>query len=344
MSCYPPNEKPVYFPTRHLVQFPSGAVGITRSAEEPERLRGPQFSKWWGDELAAWTDLDKAWEQVQFGFRVKTELPLQGIVTTTPKPLKVLKTLINDPDSVVTRGSSYDNRANISDIYYSKVIKPYEGTRLGRQEINAEVLDDIEGALWTYAMIEAGRINAIPMDDIVRIVVAVDPAVTAHKESDHTGIVVCALLRNGHVIVLEDLSCKKSPLEWARDVIMAYRRWNADMVVGEVNKGGDLVEATIKAIDPWIPFRQVRATRGKLIRAEPVAALYEQGWVHHYMTMPELETEMCEWSPQVEFRGSVGRSPDRMDAMVWGITELVIDQEETSQLVEVGRRVSISRY
>jgi phage terminase large subunit-like protein len=323
LQCYPPGSKPQWEPTKRLVRFPSGAIGITRSADEPERLRGPQFTKFWADELCAWRFIDDAWDQIMFGFRVKSSA-LQGVITTTPKPLKTYKALIADAKTVVTRGSTRENQTHLSRAFLDRVIAQYEGTRLGRQEIDAEILDDTPGALWTRAIIEAHRISLKEAQDhvdlVVRIVVAIDPAVTATDESDETGIVVVGLTRSGHVLVYDDLSLRDTPLKWAAVAINALHFRRGDRIVGEVNNGGDLVESNIRTIDPNVPFRAVRASRGKMIRAEPVAAMYEQGRVHHVGAFPMLEDEMCNWIPGM-------RSPSRMDALVWGITELAIDTE-----------------
>ncbi len=340
MSCYPEGARPSYNPSRHLVTFPSGAIGITRSADEPERLRGPQFTKFWADELCAWRFLEDAWNQIMFGFRLKTK-NLRGIITTTPKPVKVLKALKADPSTVVTVGSSYENRSNLDDVYFQKVIVPYEGTRLGRQEINAEILDDNPGALWTRNLIDAYKIQfkEIRWDLITRIVVAIDPAVTSNEESDWTGIVVVGLTVSQHVIVFADESCKESPIGWARAAVAAYKRWNANLVVGEVNNGGDLVASNVHSVDPNIPFRSVRASRGKMIRAEPVSSLYEQGRVHHVGSFPQLEDQMCDYIPS-----SGEKSPDRMDALVWGITELLIDQQQVEHTITFGEYQDTSAF
>lgn len=326
LNCYPPNHRPAYNPSRHLIHFPSGAVGITRSADEPERLRGPQFTKFWADELCAWNYPQEAWDQIMFGFRLKSS-KLQGVITTTPKPLPVLKSIMADMSTVVTRGSSFDNRRNLSKEYYEKVIKPYVGTRLGRQEIEAEVMEDVQGALWTMALIDANRRprGERPQIGWVRIVVAVDPAVSTTDESDETGIVVAALAPTNHVAILEDLTCRASPGEWAKVVLAACRNWQADRIIAEVNNGGDLVERNIRAASGGasVPFRAVRASRGKFVRAEPVAALYEQGEVHHMGAFEELEKQMCSYVP-----GVTTKSPDRLDALVWAVTDLRLDQEQ----------------
>lgn len=336
LSCYPLDQRPEYEPSRKLVTFRSGAVGILRSADEPERLRGPQFTKFWADELCAWRFLGEAWNQIMFGFRLK-EATLRGVITTTPKPSKVLKELMADAGTVLTRGSSYENRAHISELFFEKVIRPYEGTRLGRQEINAEVLEDTPGALWTAALIEETRVqrSEVRWELIVRIVVAIDPAVTAAEESDETGIVAAALLRSGHVLVLEDLSRRDSPLGWATVAVNGLKSLKADRIVAEVNNGGDLVEANLRVVEPNIPFSKVWASRGKLTRAEPVAAAYEQKRVHHVGVFAELESQMTTYVP------GMTKSPDRMDALVYAVTELLFPQPIEQRII-VGEPIQIS--
>lgn len=323
MSCYPFGRRPVYLPTRHLVIFPSGAIGITISADEPERLRGKQFRKFWFDEAAACQYHQEVWDQLMFGFR-QVDAPLKGLITTTPKPIKLLKTLIANPRTVITRGSSDENAANLSPAFISDVIDPYRGTRLGRQEINAEILEDVPGALWTRSLIDAARIQLsdVRWDAILRVVVAIDPAVTSREDSDETGIVVAGLTNTMHVVVLDDLSCRETPLGWAKVAIAAYRARRADRIVGEVNNGGDLVEGNIRGVDPNVSFRAVRASRGKALRAEPVSALYEQGRVHHVGAFETMEDQMCTWTPLGN-----EKSPDRLDALVWAVSDLLIDQE-----------------
>ena len=319
--------------------FHNGAIAHLFSADEPERLRGPQCEAFWADELAAWRFLRDAWDNLQFGFRLGNDP--RGVITTTPKPLPLIKDLIADEHAVVTRASSYENRANLAPTFFDSIIRKYEGTRIGRQELMAEVLEDAPGALWTMQRIDAARIKAgdVQWDAILRVVVAIDPAVTAREDSDETGIIVAALTRTMHVVVLEDLTCKESPAGWARIATTAYYSQRADRIIGEVNNGGDLVEANIRATAPDVAYRSVRASRGKAIRAEPVAALYEQGRVHHVGNFPLLEEQMCSWSPQ-----SGGKSPDRMDALVWAITDLVVDQEEESHSFQIMPPVRISRY
>jgi phage terminase large subunit-like protein len=326
MNCFPPYQRPLYEPSKRLITFHTGAVAIAFSADEPERLRGPQCEAFWADELAAWRFGQDAWDNLLFGFRLGNDP--RGIITTTPKPIQLLKDIISDPATVVTRASSYENRGNLAPAFFDAIIRKYEGTRLGRQELEAELLEDVPGALWTRGIIDAYRIKfgEIRWDLLVRVVVAIDPAVTAGEKSDDTGIVVAGLAVSGHIVVIEDLSCKESPLGWARVAVGAYNNRGADRIVGEVNNGGDLVEANIRGVAPNVPFRAVHASRGKAVRAEPVAALYEQGRVHHAGFMTELEDQMCAFVPGIR-QGS----PDRMDALVWAITELVIDQETVTQ-------------
>ena len=331
LSVFPPHQRPAYEPSKHIVTFHNGAIAETFTADEPERLRGPQCDHFWADELAAWRFLQEAWENLTLGFRIGDKL--QGVISTTPKPLKLLKEIMSDTQTVVTRASSYENRSNLAPSFWN-VIRKYEGTRLGRQELEAEILDDNPGALWSRKIIDAYKIkwSEIRWEMLTRVVVAIDPAVTSGEDSDETGIVVCALARSEHVLVLDDVSCRDSPIGWARAAIAAYKKHRADRIVGEVNNGGDLVASNIHTVDPNVPFRAVRASRGKAVRAEPVASLYEQGRVHHVGSFPALEDQMCEYVP-----GKDQKSPDRMDALVWAITELLIDREEQSVTLFAGR-------
>jgi phage terminase large subunit-like protein len=291
----------------------------------------------WADEVAAWRFAQDAWDNLMFGFRLGAKP--RGVITTTPKPIKLVKDILTDPATVVTRGSSYENRSNLAPAFFSSIIRKYEGTRIGRQELLAELLEDVPGALWSRRIIDANRVTLgdVRWEQFRRIVVAIDPAVSANEDSDLTGIIVAGLTPTGHVLVLDDDSCKESPLGWARIAIARYKSRRADRIVGEVNNGGDLVEANIRAVDPNAAFRAVRASRGKAIRAEPVAALYEQGRIHHVGSFPELEDEMCGWSPQTG-----EKSPDRMDALVWAVTDLLIDQEQIEMRHSMGDGVQIS--
>jgi len=331
LSCYPPGRRPTWNASDGEIIFPSGAIGITRAAIEPERLRGPQFRKFWLDEWCACRYPQEVWDQIMFGFRMPSPA-LRGVITNTPKPIEPLKRLMQHPRCIVTRGSSDENAANLSQDYIRDVLDPYRGTRLGRQEIEAELLDDVPGALWKRDNIDSLRIRMIDVrwDLIVRIVVAIDPAVTSNAKSDETGIICAGLTRSGHVVVFDDLSCRETPHGWANIAIKAYRDRRADRIVAEVNNGGDLVLGNITGCDASVPVRAVRASRGKYIRAEPVAALYEQGRVHHAGFFPALEDQLCGWTPQSE-----ERSPDRLDALVWAVTDLVIDQEQVERTIQI---------
>jgi phage terminase large subunit-like protein len=285
----------------------------TFSADEPERLRGPQHHRAWADELAAWR-YPEAWDQLMFGLRLGRHP--QAVVTTTPKPTPLVKALVAAKTSHVTRGSTFDNAANLAPSALQMLREKYEGTRLGRQELEAEILGDLPGALWSLSSLDAYRLREAPT--MGRIVVAVDPAVTATEASDEHGIIVAGL-SDKRGIVLEDASIQGSPHEWARRAVSLYRSWNADCIVIEVNQGGDMVAHTIRTIDPNVKIKEVRASRGKHVRAEPIAALYEQGRVAHVGAFPELENQMT----QMTTAGFEGEgSPDRVDALVWAMTEL----------------------
>lgn len=337
LNCYPPDERPYYEPSKRQITWASGCQAQLFSAEEPGRLRGPQCECVWGDEIAAWKPQTaiETWDNMAFGLRVGDHV--QGVFTSTPKATELFIQVAKDPNTVLTRGSTYENRSNLAPGFFKRIITKYEGTRLGRQELLAELLEDIPGALWTRGIIDAGRVDIkdVVWDVLERIVVAIDPAVTAGEDSDETGIIVAGLTRSQHVIVIDDLTCRESPLGWAKIAKAAYLARRADRVVGERNNGGDLVEANLRAVAPDIPYRGVWASRGKAIRAEPVAALYEQGRVHHIRygditgdRFDKLEDEMCSFVPGVS-----GKSPNRMDALVWAVTELVIDREEISSTV-----------
>jgi len=291
------------------------------SAEEPDRFRGPQHHLLWADELAAWPYED-AWDQAMFGLRLGSNP--RTIATTTPRPTKLIKQLvrraIETGDVRLVTGSTFDNAANLPAKTLERLKERYEGTRLGEQELYAKILDDIVGALWTYTLLENCRQVEYP-DNLSRIVVAVDPAVTKGKTSNETGIVVCGS-RQKQGFVLEDGTLSGTPNEWGSKVVALYRKYHADMVVAEVNNGGDLVAHVIHGIDPNIKVKSVRASRGKIPRAEPISGLYEQGRVKHVGTFRYLEDQMCSYTPESESDGA--NSPDRMDAMVWGLTELMV--------------------
>jgi phage terminase large subunit-like protein len=317
LAVCPKDERPKYVPSKRRLEWPSGAKSLLFSADEPDRLRGKQSSGLLCDELSAWRYMD-SYTQAMLGLRLG-ERP-RAYISTTPRPLKLLRDLVKDPKVHVTSSNTYANRANLSPAFFSSIITKYEGTRLGRQELDGQLLDDTPGALWNLSRIDELRARTAP-DQLTRILVAVDPAVTSGEEADETGIVVVGLGPDGSGWLLADLSGRYTPHEWAGKAVDAWREWNADAVIGEANNGGDMIESTLRAISANIPFRKVWASRGKVARAEPVSALYEQGRCHHVGTFTPLEDEMCSMTTD----GSVGdHSPNRADALVWGFSELML--------------------
>ena len=293
----------------------NGSRFKTFSAHTPERLRGPQHHRVWCDELGSWK-YTETWDQMMFGLRLG-EHP-KVVVTTTPKPIPLIKDLLKRKDTYTTTGSTFENKENLAEASLSQLKEKYEGTRLGRQELYAEVLEDVEGSLWSRDMIESSMVRYNEkLPSFKRIVIAVDPAVTANKRSDETGVVVCAEDFQGKYYILNDLSGKYSPDAWAKKVVEAYESYKADKVIAEVNNGGDLVERVVKTVDRNVNYKSVRATRGKFVRAEPIAALYEQKRVRHLNRFNLLEDQLCSYNPEI-----TSQSPDRLDALVWGLTEL----------------------
>ncbi|MFA5119998.1 DNA-packaging protein [Zavarzinia sp.] len=315
LAISPPWMKPLWEPSKRLLTWPNGAVATAFSAERPGQLRGPQHDLAWADELCKWRDAD-AWDQLLLGLRLGTAP--RFLATTTPKPSGLIKGLLGDPGVRVTRGSTFDNWAHLAPSFLAEVVRRYQGTRLGRQELHAELVEDVAGALWTRGLLDARR--APPADDYVRVVVGVDPAVGAAGEDEgaETGIVVAARRRDGTALVLADLSGRLAPTTWARRAIEGFRRHQADRLVAEVNQGGDLVESLVRTLDPAVPFKAVRAARGKAVRAEPIAALYEQGRVFHVAGLETLEDQMCRFTAN----GPEGPC-DRVDALVWALTDLM---------------------
>lgn len=289
----------------------NGSIIQGYAASEPDRMRGPQYHRAWCDELAAWRYID-AWDQLQFGMRLGKHP--QTIVTTTPRPTDLIRSLHGREDVEITQGSTFENQDNLAGNALELFKKRYEGTRLGRQELYAEILDDVEGALWTYTQIEECRVREVP--EMKRIVVGVDPAVTSNKNSDETGIIVAGIGNDDRFYIIDDLSGKMSADNWGRVVINAYMKYNANLILAEVNNGGDLVERLIRTIDKNVRYKSVSASRGKLVRAEPISALYEQKRVSHVGIFKKLEDQMC------NFIGDSSKSPDRLDALVWSLTEL----------------------
>jgi phage terminase large subunit-like protein len=343
LAISPPWFRPIYEPSKRRLTWPNGAQATTFSADEPDRLRGPQHSLAWADELAAWR-YPEAWDMLQLGLRLGANP--RNIVTTTPRPLPMLRKLIADPSTVVIRGTTMENRENLAPAFIDEILRQYEGTRLGRQEIYAEILDDTPGALWTRAQLEDLRVPSAPR--LTRIVIGIDPAVSTKDGSAETGIVAvgvgschCKGHPEIHAFVLDDISGRLQPLAWASAAIGLLRKLKGSRIVGEANQGGNLVEANIRALDTAIPFTSVTAHDGKRSRAEPIAGLYSQGKVHHVGSLPTLEDQMATWAALTTGE----RSPDRIDALVWAITDLLpmlrgrIDEERTPFVIGAPRRM-----
>lgn len=316
LAVSPPWNRPRYEPSKRRLTWPGGAVAQTFSADDPEQLRGPQFDAAWADEIAKWR-YAAAWDNLMLGLRLGTDP--RCVATTTPRPRAWLTRIIDDPATVLTSGGTAENAANLAPAFLERILATYGGTRLARQEIDGEMLLDTPGALWRRADLDRLRLPPAEIPALTRVVVAIDPAVSTGTGSDETGIIVAGLDGAGQAIVLRDLSGRLGPDAWARRAIAAYHRHQADSLVAEVNQGGDLVTQTLRTVDPTVPVRAVRASRGKRTRAEPVAALYEQGRVRHVGPLAELEDQMC------GFTGAPGESsPDRLDALVWALTDLML--------------------
>lgn len=309
------------------VVWPGGSEALvfgTHSPVDVDRLRagGNRHIDWW-EEMAANVQLEDAWDQAQFGLRLGDHP--HSIASTTPRSTPTYRKLRETAGTVRTHGTIDDN-PHLSAEWKAKQKARYEGTRLGRQELQGELIEDVAGALWSRAVLDAGRVNEHP--DLVVVVTAIDPAVTSTASADDTGIIVAGLGVDGDAYVLADRTCHLEPHGWASRAVGAHREFEGDRIVGEVNNGGDMVALTVATVDPLVPFRPVRASRGKQTRAQPVAALYEQGRVHHVGGFPELEDQQTTWVPED------AKSPDRLDAVVWAITDLMLAEEESEELVE----------
>jgi predicted phage terminase large subunit-like protein len=318
LAIAPNSNRPSYEPSKRRLTWPNGAMATIYSAEEGERLRGPQHDGLWADELAAWKGAQNVWDMAMFGLRLGKRP--RAIVTTTPRPIPLLRALLKreGQDVTVTRGRTSDNAANLAPTFLSQIVSRYAGTRLGRQELDAEMLEDTPGALWTRDVIEDGRRERANLPPLRRIVVAIDPAVSNREASDETGIIVAGLGTDDKGYMLEDASGKFSPIEWARRAVALYHKWGADRIVAEANQGGLMVEQTVRTVDANVSFEAVHASRGKITRAEPIAALAEQRRIHHVGTFPELEDQLC------TFASGSSSSPDRLDAMVWAFSKLML--------------------
>lgn len=329
-----PKFMPIYEPSKRRVTWPNGSIATIYSGDEPDQLRGPQHHFAWMDELAKFKYPDDTLDQLNFGLRLGNHP--QKLITTTPRPIPVIKQLVKDPTTIVTSGSTFENRSNLPEQFLRAILTKYQDTRLGQQELYGLILDDTPGALWNRQLLEVNRVKQTP--ELVRIVVGVDPAATSSEESNATGIIVAGLDSNGHGYVLEDLTIRGTPAQWGELVIKAYDKYKADRVVIETNQGGDMavhviqtaanaLHASKQRSSKEIATTKVHASKGKYTRAEPISALYEQGKIHHIGLFAELEDEMCTWLP-----GET--SPDRLDAMVWSFTELMLQQQTEVEIIE----------
>jgi phage terminase large subunit-like protein len=333
LAVSPPWFKPAYAPSKRRLTWANGATALCFSADEPERLRGPNFTDAYVDEIAAWRD-PVAWDMLMLGLRLRRggHEP-RAFVTTTPKPLPWLRAIKRLATTIVGKGTTYENRDNLADSFLRQIVTKYEGTRLGRQELEAEDIEDVPGALWSTQLLDALRVPRAEVPELGRVVVAVDPSVSDPGDDPDDDASECGIVAGGmgvvnhptlgyqaHGYVLGDRSLKAHPAVWARAVVAAYREFAADLVVAEVNNGGAMVAETIRAVDPGVPVKLLHASRGKRTRAEPVAALYEQRRVRHVagQDFAALEAQMTGWVPGL-------KSPDRMDALVWLVTELLLE-------------------
>lgn len=321
LSVAPPWSRPHYEPSKRRLTWPSGSIATLLSADDPDQVRGHQFDAAWADEIAAWPR-PEAWDNLMMALRLG-RAP-QCVATTTPRPAAWLKWIMEAEDTALTRGRSTENRLNLAPGFLAAMEQAYGGTRLGRQELDGEFLEDIPGALWQRDRIETARLGASGAPEFERIVVAIDPAASHHAASNETGIVVAARAGDSGY-VLEDLSGRRAPTDWAAVALDAFRRHRADRIVAEINQGGDMVEQILRSIDPSAPLRLVRASRGKHVRAEPVAALYEQGRVRHVGRFDRLEDQMCSFTGARDGAAS----PDRLDALVWALTDLLLSRNRT---------------
>lgn len=314
LNIFPPHQRPNYEPSKRKVTFHNGAEAHIYSAEEPDQLRGPQHGWALCDELAAWKYARETWDNLWYGLRESNQP--RAMIASTPRPTPLVKEILADPATVVSTGSTYDNRVNLPRAYIEMIRTKYEGTKLAQQEIYGKVIEDNVDALWTRETIDNNRVLKAP--DMTRILVAVDVATTSGEHSDETGIIGAGIGTDGHGYILEDATCTMAkPEEWAKAAVTLYYKLQANGVVAESNQGGEMIAAVVHAVDSHVPVELVHASRGKHTRAEPVAAMDAQGKIHHVGNFPELEDQMCQWQPD-----DTGASPDRMDARVWAISKL----------------------
>lgn len=334
LKVSPPWFRPVYEPSKRRLTWPNGMIATVFSGDEPDQLRGPQHGSAWVDELAKFKYPQDSWDNLVMGLRLGDKP--QAIVTTTPRPIPIIKSLMTDESTHITTGSTFENIGNLAPTFIREIVKRYEGTRLGQQELYGAVMLDTPGALWTREMLEATRTKTAP--DLVRVVVAVDPGATSSESANHTGIIAAGIDANQHGYVLADSSRREKPAGWGEKVVRLYDSLNADRVVAETNQGGEMVEHVVRTAakalydkgerkTPHVSFKAVHASRGKHTRAEPISALFEQKRVHHIGLFAELEDELCTWVPGED-------SPDRLDAMVWGLTELMLGPSGSPKFID----------
>ncbi len=344
IACSPVGFKPVYEPSKRRVRWPNGAIATTFTAEKPQQVRGPECELLWADEIDHWK-YPETWDLAMLGLR-KGPHP-RAVATSTPKPTGLVRKLSRQPGVIVIDGSTFENSENLAESFLTQIVARYKGTRLERQEIYGEILDAAEGALWGPELLDRQRVSergypvkVVMVDgqerevaDFIRVVIAVDPAVTSGEDSDETGIIVAGLGGDNRIYIVADETCRLAPHLWAARVARLYDEWKADRVIGEVNNGGDLVETVLRAAAPNLSYKTVRATRGKRLRAEPIAALYEQRRVLHCGIFPMLEEQMCSWTPEV-----TDYSPDRLDALVYAVQELALGYGHAYKLIgRIGR-------
>jgi phage terminase large subunit-like protein len=332
LTIWPSSSRPLFEPSKRRVTFQNGAIGTLFSSEEPLRLRGPQHDLLWFDELAAFKNSAEVWSTAMLGLRLGKRP--RAIVTTTPKPVPLIRDLLkrSGKDVSLTTARTVDNAENLAPSFLSEIAGRYHNTRLGRQELDGELLEDAEGALWSRDLIEQCRVERAPA--LKRIVVAVDPSVSTGAEADECGLIVAGLSTNGEAYVLQDASAKLSPVDWARRAVSLYRQHGADRIVAEANQGGSMVETTIRTIDANVSLKLVHASRGKIARAEPVSSLFEQKRARLCGVFPELEDELC------TYVSTSSASPNRLDAMVWGLTELMLSSNSADVWIEHYRQMA----
>lgn len=357
LAITPPDERPRWIAHKRELHWPNGAIGYLYTTEEPERLRGPEHDFVWCEEMGAWRNPETTWSNMRFGLRLRGprgDRP-QVVITTTPRPTPLIRKLVANPRTIVQSGTTYENQQNLAEDFLDAVLGEYEGTRLGQQELEGKLLTDTPGALWKFSQIEALRVVRLP-EKVLRTVIAVDPAVADAEErraaaaedrtTAETGIIVvargrclCKSQEDQHAFVYRDLSGFHAPHEWARIVADAYHLEKADRVIAEVNNGGALVESNLRTLgDPTISYKAVHASKGKATRAEPISALYEQGKVHHVgAALGKLEDQLTTWNPLMS-----ARSPDRLDALVWALTELMLGAQAPAYVrppIHIARRI-----